>query len=138
MRLPAYCFLLLAMFSASAFSSPLNRTVVTGDASGKSWREAGTMPVSVVAAQQAWEVALRSDGWVLLHVIPLETKNTRQLFVWKKNRETFLLCLWSLSPSQSGFMWGIADDVRKDFMAKPGILPAPARPKSSPMPGTGR
>ena len=137
MRFPVCCFLLLAMFSAPALVPPLNRTVVTGDASGKSWREAGTMPVSVIAAQQSWEVALRSDGWILLHVIPLETKTARQLFVWKKNRETFLLCLWSLSPSQSGFMWGISDDLRKDFMANPGVLPHPAPPKNPPMPGTG-
>lgn len=123
MRLPACCFLLLAMFSASAFTPPPNRTVVTVDASGKSWREAGTMPVSVVAAQQAWEVALSSDGWVLLHVIPLETKDSRQLFVWKKNRGTFLLCLWSLSPSQSGFMWGITDDVRQGFLPIPHAIP---------------
>lgn len=116
MRLTTGCFLLLTMFSVSAFTPPSNRNVITRDASNKSWRETGTMEISVVAAQQAWEVALRCDGWILLHVIPLETKNTRQLFVWKKNRETFLLCLWSLSPSQSGFMWGITDDVRQGFL----------------------
>jgi|GEM_PF-3328243 len=123
MRLTASCFILLATFSVSAFTPPSNRAVLTGDASGKSWREAGTMPVSVVAAQQAWEVALRRDGWILLYIIPLETKNTRQLFIWKKNLETLLLCLWSLSPSQSGFMWGITDDLRKDFLATPALPP---------------
>lgn len=130
MRLSVCCFILLAMFSASAFTPPSNRTVVTGDASGKSWREAGSMPVSVVAAQQAWEVALRRDGWTLLYVIPLETKNTRQLFIWKKNLETLLLCLWSLSPSRSGFMWGITNDLQKDFLS----MPVPPTLKNKPGP----
>lgn len=85
---------------------PVGRTVDYSDPSGKSWKEAGTMPVSLVAAQQAWELALKRDGWRFVKTVPLEVTSHKHLEVWQKNTTTLMLCLWSLSSGSSGYMWG--------------------------------
>ena len=101
--LPAVGCLLIG----SAFTMPTERTVEYADPSGETWREEGKMRVSVVAARQMWELALRREGWRCERVIPLETVSARHLEVWRKGEETLLLGLWSVAPGVSGYQWGI-------------------------------
>jgi len=88
------------------FSMPVSRNVDYSDPSGKSWKEAGTMPVSVTAAQQAWELALRREGWRYVKTISIDVSSCRHLEIWQKEDTALLLCLWSVSPGSSGYMWG--------------------------------
>ena len=91
---------------SGAFTLPVERTVAFTDNSGESWREEGTLRVSAVAARQMWEVALRRDGWRFVRTIALDESSGRVLDVWEKHRATLLLCVWSIAPGVSGYMWG--------------------------------
>lgn len=92
---------------AAGFSMPVKRSVEYSDDSGKSWRESGIMSASFVASQQAWELALRHEGWRFVRVIGIDTETNKRLEVWRKNTDTLMLCLWSCSTSSTGYMWGI-------------------------------
>lgn len=92
---------------AAGFSMPVKRSVEYSDDSGKSWRESGIMSASFVASQQAWELALRREGWRFVRVIGIDTETNKRLEVWRKNTDTLMLCLWSCSTSSTGYMWGI-------------------------------
>lgn len=90
----------------AAFLLPVAREVTYSDASGKSWREEGRLHVSVTAAQQMWELALRRDGWRFVRGAALDAADFRHLELWEKGEENLLLCLWSAGPGKSGYMWG--------------------------------
>ena len=90
-----------------AFTLPAERTVEYADPSGETWREEGKLRVSVAAAREMWELALRREGWRCERVIPLETVSARHLEVWRKGEDTLLLGLWSVAPGVSGYQWGI-------------------------------
>src|SRR5574344_2062791 len=96
----------------TGFSMPVKRSVEYSDDSGKSWRESGLMSASFVAAQQAWELALRREGWRFVRVIGIDTETNKRLEVWRKNTDTLMLCLWSCSTSKTGYMWGIQNEKR--------------------------
>lgn len=103
--------LFLAGFAAGLaadVSPPSNRTARYSDPSGTSWRESGTMPLAFCAAQQAWEVSLVRDGWRFIRVIAIDPSTDRRLEIWEKNSTVLMLCLWSISPASSGYMWGSA------------------------------
>lgn len=97
----AACLLL-----ATGFTLPAERTVGYTDTTGESWREEGVIRASVVAARQMWEVALRREGWRPVHTIPLDGTAHKHMEVWSKGGTTLLLCLWSITPGTSGYMWG--------------------------------
>lgn len=89
-----------------AFTLPAERTVGSTDTTGESWRETGVIRASVIAARQMWEVALRREGWRFVRTIGLDAMTGRVLEVWEKGGTTLMLCLWSIAPGTSGYMWG--------------------------------
>ena len=96
-----------------AFTLPVERIVGYTDTSGKSWREEGELRVSVVAARQMWELALRREGWRFVRTIPLDPVAHRHLEVWERGGTTLMLCLWSIAPGASGYMWGTMEKERQ-------------------------
>ena len=104
----AACLLL-----AAGFTLPVERTVGYTDTTGESWREEGVIRASVVAARQMWEVALRSEGWRPVRTIPLDETTHKHMEVWSKGGTTLLLCLWSIAPGTSGYMWGTMEKKRQ-------------------------
>lgn len=101
------------LFFCGAFTLPAERTVGYTDTSGKSWREEGELRVSVVAARQMWELALRREGWRFVRMIPLDSASHRHLEVWERGDVTLMLCLWSVAPGVSGYMWGTTEKERQ-------------------------
>lgn len=99
-------FAALWLLGCGAFTLPVERKVGYTDTSGKSWREEGELRVSVVAARQMWELALRREGWRFVRTIPLDSVSHRHLEVWERGGTTLMLCLWSIAPGVSGYMWG--------------------------------
>ncbi len=71
------------------------------------------MPVSIVTAQQAWELALRKDGWRFVKTVPVDASSCKHIEIWEKNTMALMLCLWSLSSGASGYMWGTIQQNRK-------------------------
>ncbi len=106
-------FAAMCLCFGGAFTLPAERTVVYTDTSGKSWREGGELRVSVVAARQMWELALRREGWRFVRAIPLDPVAHRQLEVWARGGTTLMLCLWSIAPGVSGYMWGTMEKERQ-------------------------
>jgi len=91
------------------FFLPVERHIEESDSSGKTWQEEGFIPISLTAARQMWEVALRREGWFFIRNIPLEPVQKRQLDVWGKDRRTLILCMWEIAPGQTGYKWGITN-----------------------------
>lgn len=96
-----------------AMPLPAQREVIYTDPSGESWREEGRIPLSVVAARQMWELAFRKDGWRFVRIIPLDFTCHKHLEVWEKGDRTAMLCLWSVSPGSSGYLWGTMNKNHK-------------------------
>ena len=94
--------------SGAGFVLPVERQIENIDSSGKTWQEEGTIPASLTAARQMWEVALRRDGWYFIRNIPLDQVLHKQLDVWGNGNRTLILCVWSIAPGQTGYMWGIS------------------------------
>ena len=95
------------------FLLPVERTVYEVDASGKSWNEAGALPVSVTAASQMWELAFRRAGWYFVREIPLDFATGKHLQVWSKGEKKLILCLWGAAPGESQDMWGIMNRTKQ-------------------------
>ena len=116
------CLLLVLTLGLSAsggdFVLPVERHIEGSDSSGKTWQEEGRIPVSLAAARQLWEVALRREGWFFIRYIPLEPVQKKQLDVWGKDRRTLILCMWEIAPGQTGYKWGIANRNNKIQEAK--------------------
>ena len=91
------------------FSMPVERRIEGTGVPGKSWQEEGTIPLSLTAARQIWEIALRREGWFFIRNIPLEPVRHKQLDIWGKDTRTLILCVWEIAPGQTGYMWGIAN-----------------------------
>ena len=101
--------LLLGFHSfGTEFVLPLERQIENTDSSGKTWQEIGSMGVSLMPARQMWELALRRNGWYFVRNIPLDQASFKQLDVWNKDSRTLILCLWSIAPGRTGYMWGIS------------------------------
>lgn len=122
-----FLFSVCIMFCCG-FAMPVRRNVHYTDSSGKSWREAGSMSVSVTAARQTWEVALKRDGWRHLKTIPIEVDTCKMLEIWQKQDTAFMLCTWRISSGTSGYMWGtIRQKEQRENAVEPfrrGIIPA--------------
>jgi len=103
----------VCLVCGGGFMLPAERTVGYTDASGRSWREKGVIRASLVATRQMWEVALRRDGWRFVRSIPLEPTTGRALEVWEKGGTALMLCLWSIAPGASGYMWGTSEKERQ-------------------------
>lgn len=118
--LPYLILLLLTGVSSlgTEFSLPVERRIEGSDPSGKTWQEEGSMPISLTAARQMWEVALRREGWFFIRNIPLETVQHKQLDIWGKDSRTLILCVWEIAPGRTGYMWGIANRNNKIQEAK--------------------
>lgn len=99
-------FAALWFLFGGAFTLPIERRIGYTDTSGRSWREEGELRVSVVAARQMWELALRREGWRFVRTIPLDSVSHRHLEVWERGGTKLMLCLWSIAPGVSGYMWG--------------------------------
>ena len=99
----------VAFGAEEVFLLPVARTVSETDPSGKSWRETGSLPVSVTAASQMWELAFRRAGWSFVREIPLDFASAKHLQVWSRGEKKLILCLWSTAPGESRYMWGIMD-----------------------------
>lgn len=95
--------------SGGEFILPVGRTIETTDRSGKTWQETGTMEVSLMPARQMWELAFRRNGWYFVRNIPLDPVSYKQLDIWNKDSRTLILCLWSIAPGRTGYMWGISN-----------------------------
>ena len=120
-RIMSYLLLFLTLgLSASGmgFNLPVERHIEGTDHSGKTWQEEGSMPVSLTAARQMWEVALRREGWFFIRNIPLEPVQHKQLDIWGKDSRTLILCVWEIAPGRTGYMWGIANQKNKIQEAK--------------------
>ena len=101
--------LLLGFHSFGAeFVLPVERRIENTDSSGKTWQEIGSMGVSLMPARQMWGLALRRNGWYFVRNIPLDQASFKQLDVWNKDSRTLILCLWSIAPGRTGYMWGIS------------------------------
>ena len=103
----------IATGSDEVFLLPVERTVYETDVSGKSWNEAGALPVSVTAASQMWELAFRRTGWHFVREIPLDFATGKHLQVWSKGEKKLILCLWGVAPGESQYMWGIMNRTKQ-------------------------
>ena len=102
-------FLMLGFhLSGAEFILPVERQIENTDSSGRSWQEIGSMEVSLMPSRQMWELALRRNGWYFVRNIPLDPVSYKQLDVWSKDSRTLILCLWSIAPGRTGYMWGIS------------------------------
>ena len=122
---------LLCVIFCCGFAMPVRRNAHYTDTSGKSWREAGSMSVSVTAARQTWEVALKRDGWQHVKTIPIEADSHKTLEIWRKQGTAFMLCTWRISSGTSGYMWGTIrqDEQQREPAAdsfRRGVIPANA------------
>ena len=85
---------------------PLAR-VATADVSGKTWRQAGELGGSVVAARADFWTALSAAGWTLDKTIVLGRAHAvSELMVWTRRRRRVLLMVWEKEAGTCGFAWG--------------------------------
>lgn len=85
---------------------PDDAEVTVSDDTGKTWREFGSMPLSVSGSMNRWDAALNRQGWRKVQTVDLSTKDYRKLILWQNGKKQLILQVWRESPSRSGFSWG--------------------------------
>lgn len=104
-------FSAILIFSVGAAEQPRitlpdDAEVTVSDDTGKTWRELGSMPLSISGSTNRWDASLNRQGWRKVQTVDLNTKDYRKLMLWQKGKTQLILQVWRESPSRSGFSWG--------------------------------
>ncbi len=107
----AILFSAVLFFSAYAAEQPRitlpdDAVVTASDDTGKTWREFGSMPLSISGSMNRWDASLNRQGWRKIQTVDLNTRDYRKLILWQKGKSQLILQVWRESPSRSGFSWG--------------------------------
>jgi len=109
------CVIASAVVSGSAIRLPEEAELwPVGASEGRTWHQAGTMPLAFVSARRVFDLALRKQGWIRTKSVPYDLRNWKTLEVWSKGDERILVHFWREDVSRTGFAWGFLRDEAKN------------------------
>lgn len=108
------CVIASAVVSCAAVRLPEGVELWPAEPSeGRTWRQAGTVPLSFVSAQRVFDLALRKQGWRRIKSVPYDLNRWKTLEVWSKGEERILVHFWREDVARTGFAWGFLRDEAK-------------------------
>ena len=85
----------------------------TGPSDGRTWRQAGTMPLAYAAAKRSFDLALRKQGWDRLKIVPYDRVRWKSLEIWGRGEKRILVHYWREDVSLTGFAWGFLEETKR-------------------------
>ncbi len=116
--------------SAPALSLPLGFEPATSNATGRTWRQTGSLPQPFAMARATLRASMLGQGYTLVHDIAESDNATRRLQLWRHAGGDVILMLWQQDLSTTGLACGVSprDGSAPDSSVSPSLRPHPPTP----------
>ena len=104
------CALLAITLGAAAEPTmPMGFVPATSNATGRAWRETGTLPQPLAMARVTVRASMTAQGYSLVHDIAESENASRRIQLWRRRDEDVILMLWQETLYDTGLAWGLSN-----------------------------